>query len=170
MKNQQSSSSSSPSSYSLKKAFYNIFIKLGSYSIQPVLGGVLLQFVAALLGLVLLLLQLSMQQKSLNEMKLEEGDNANEPLSSSSLSLFRFNYTGMAWSMGAGVAVGLAEMLSFFVSSQGVPAVQSIPVIIGGSVVCGTVLGYLFLDETLTWRGWLGVGLVLCGICMVGMD
>jgi hypothetical protein len=31
-------------------ALYNIFIKLGSYSIHPVLGGVVLQFVAALLG------------------------------------------------------------------------------------------------------------------------
>lgn len=35
-------------------AFYNIFIKKGSFSIHPILGGVLLQFVAAMLGSLLL--------------------------------------------------------------------------------------------------------------------
>jgi hypothetical protein len=35
-------------------ALYNIFIKKGSASINPILGGVILQFVAALLGCVLM--------------------------------------------------------------------------------------------------------------------
>ena len=35
-------------------AFYNIFIKKGSFTIHPILGGVVLQFVAALLGTCLL--------------------------------------------------------------------------------------------------------------------
>jgi drug/metabolite transporter (DMT)-like permease len=32
-------------------AFYNIFIKKGSFTIHPILGGLVLQFVAALLGI-----------------------------------------------------------------------------------------------------------------------
>lgn len=36
-------------------AFYNIFIKKGSATINPILGGVILQFVAAVMGSVLLL-------------------------------------------------------------------------------------------------------------------
>lgn len=50
---------------------------------------------------------------------------------------------GLAWSVCAGLAVGSAEMLSFFVSSLGVQASQFIPIIIGGSVMFGAVLGIL---------------------------
>jgi hypothetical protein len=37
----------------------------------------------------------------------------------------------------------MAEMISFVVSGMGVPAVQTIPIIIGGSVMFGTILGML---------------------------
>jgi hypothetical protein len=37
-------------------ALYNIFIKKGSATINPVLGGVILQLVAAMLGVILLVL------------------------------------------------------------------------------------------------------------------
>jgi transporter family protein len=129
-------------------ALYNIFIKLGSYSINPVLGGVVLQFVAALLGIILL----TYTQLFHREEKLH------------------YDREGIVWSICAGAAVGVAEMLSFFVSGMGVQAVQSIPVIIGGSVMFGTVLGYLLLKENLSFRGWLGVLMLVAGICLVGTD
>ena len=47
---------------------------------------------------------------------------------------------------------------------------QSIPIIIGGSVMFGTVLGFLALGETLTARGWSGVLMISIGISLVGMD
>ena len=68
------------------------------------------------------------------------------------------------------MAVGVAEIVSFFVSSLGVQAMQSIPIIIGGSVMFGTTLGALALHEELTYRGWLGVILISVGISLVGMD
>ncbi|KAI2511408.1 EamA-like transporter [Fragilaria crotonensis] len=133
----------------LAYAFYNIFIKKGSYSINPVLGGVILQFVAALLGSVLLL-----------SIAIQEGGTQN----------LSWDWRGVQWAICAGISVGLAEMISFFVSGMGVPAVQTIPIIIGGSVMFGTLLGMLLLGESLQWNGWLGVILLIGGICLVGID
>jgi len=91
-------------------AFYNVFIKKGSASIHPILGGVILQFVAALLGTVLLI-ALTVHQKT-------KGAGA----------VIEYDRHGILWSVCAGLAVGTAEMLSFCVSGMGVPASQSIPI------------------------------------------
>ena len=127
----------------LSYALYNIFIKLGSASIHPVLGGVILQFVAALLGSCLL---------GLSRDKLT------------------FDKKGVLWSVCAGVCVGLAEILSFQVSGMGVPASNSTPVMIGGSVAFGSVLGFVLLRERMTMKGWLGALLVVLGIVCVATD
>lgn len=92
-------------------AFYNIFIKKGSASINPILGGVILQFVAAIMGSGLL----GILMVAGDGMKLHADKD------------------GIKWSICAGLAVGVAEMLSFFVSGLGVPVTHSIPVIIGTS-------------------------------------
>ena len=77
-------------------------IKKGSASINPILGGVVLQFVAAIFGSLLLGLVM------LHGNELE------------------FDSTGLFWACMAGVAVGTAEMLSFVVSGMGVQATQSV--------------------------------------------
>lgn len=74
------------------------------------------------------------------------------------------------WSALAGIAVGAAELLSFQVSASGVEASRSTPVMIGGSVVFGSVLGFALLKERMTIRGWLGVFLVVLGIACVATD
>lgn len=130
-------------------AFYNIFIKKGSASIHPVLGGVILQFVAAILG-VFLISFIIIRDGGIEELN--------------------YDWHGIQWSICAGIAVGLAEMISFFVSSLGVQAMQSIPIIIGGSVMFGTLLGLCLLGEVLSYQGWLGVALLVSGICLVGTD
>jgi len=129
-------------------AFYNIFIKKGSYTIHPILGGVVLQFVAALLGTVLLLI-----------VRKVEGPES-----------LQYDRNGLLWSFWAGIAVGTAELLSFTVSGMGVPATQSIPIIIGGSVMFGAVLGLIILGEVLMLHGWFGVALLVSGIAMVATD
>ena len=128
-------------------ALYNIFIKIGSKSINPILGGVILQFVAAIFGSLLLGGILVSGTREL-----------------------RYDWEGIAWSVGAGIAVGVAEMISFCVSGMGVLASQSIPVIIGGSVMFGAVLGILMLGEILLFQGWLGVLLLMIGIIFVATD
>jgi bacterial/archaeal transporter family protein len=154
-------------------ALYNIFIKLGSYSIHPVLGGVVLQFVAALLGLVLLTLQMTQSDPSQEEQQepfYPATTTTPTPTITTSNKHPHYDRPGIFWSVCAGVAVGIAEMLSFLVSSMGVPAVHSIPVIIGGSVLFGTLLGFILLQENLSPRGWFGVLLLVGGITLVGTD
>jgi bacterial/archaeal transporter family protein len=130
-------------------ALYNIFIKKGSASINPVLGGVILQLVAAVLGMILLLILI--HREGADEVLIYDG-------------------AGIRWAILAGVSVGIAEIVSFFVSSLGVQAMQSIPIIIGGSVMFGTTIGAIFLREELTYRGWIGVIMISCGISLVGLD
>jgi transporter family protein len=119
---------------------------------DPVLGGVLLQFVAAILGSLLYIIK--------------QHYTGTATLTSAAT----WTRAGVTWSIAAGVAVGMAEMLSFHVSARGVQAMQSIPVIIGGSVLLGTVLGSVWLKETISWKGWMGVALISAGIALVGMD
>jgi transporter family protein len=131
-------------------ALYNIFIKKGSSSIHPVLGGVILQFVAAILGSILLTVLVINMDGGVQDLP--------------------YDREGIQWAVCAGIAVGSAEILSFIVSGMGVQAMQSIPIIIGGSVLFGTVMGATVLQEMLTYRGWLGVGLIAAGISLVGID
>lgn len=126
---------------------YNIFIKKGSYSINPILGGVILQLVAAVMGTVLIgVLKLT------SDIKLH------------------YDTKGIKQSICAGLAVGVAEMLSFCVSGMGVPVTRSIPIIIGGSVMFGAVLGLVVLGEKMMLHGWSGIILLVTGIGMVATD
>lgn len=135
----------------LSYALYNICIKKGSSSINPVLGGVVLQFVAAIFGTCLL-------TGMLVDEEVEGG-----------ISL-QHDTAGIMWACAAGVAVGTAELLSFGVSGMGVQATQSIPILIGGSVMFGAVLGIFMLGEELEWQGWSGVVLLVAGLSLVATD
>jgi transporter family protein len=146
-------------------ALYNIFIKKGSASIHPVLGGVILQFVAAILGSCLLTV-LVLTEQAKHSSNLDDDDNTGMDIAA----MFPWDREGVQWAICAGVAVGGAEILSFVVSGMGVQAMQSIPIIIGGSVLIGTVLGYTVLHEMLTATGWCGVLLIAVGIGLVGID
>ena len=99
---------------------YNVFIKVASGHINQIVGAVILQIVAALLGCIILL-----------AIKI-----TNTPLEISS--------KGVWLSIAAGVFVGLAEITSFYVFSKGVSASIGIPVIIGSSVLVGAILGLTF--------------------------
>jgi transporter family protein len=130
-------------------ALYNICIKKASTSIDPMLGGVLLQIVAAILGTLLLV---------------------GTRVTAQSTRSIPTRADGIKWAILAGLAVGVAEILSFMISSLGVQAMQSIPIVIGGSVLFGTILGTVWLNEVLTVKGWCGVFLIAAGIALVGMD
>lgn len=53
---------------------------------------------------------------------------------------------------------------------MGVPATQSIPIIIGGSVLIGAVLGLILLGEKLMLHGWSGILMLVIGIGLVATD
>ena len=132
-------------SSAMSYALYNLSIKKASSSISPMLGGVILQVVAAALGSVLL----GFQRRT------------------TAISASR---EGIVYSILAGLFVGAAEILSFQVSATGAQASQSVPVMIGGSVAIGSLLGAVVLRERMSWQGWFGVLLVVAGIACVATD
>lgn len=127
-------------------ALYNLSIKKASSSIDHVLGGVFLQIVATMMGALLFIMK---------------------QLSGGSSSIITTKH-GIVWSVIAGLGVGAAELLSFYVSSKGVQAMQSIPIIVGGSILFSTILGKLWLKEVITMKGWIGVVMIFLGITLVG--
>ena len=130
----------------LSYALYNLSMKMaGSSGLSPLLGGVILQVVAALLGSILLLFSKAPVAATISKQ-------------------------GIVYSVGAGLFVGAAELLSLQVAATGAQASQSVPVMIGGSVAIGSVLGVVLLRERMSWQGWLGVLLVVAGVALVAMD
>jgi bacterial/archaeal transporter family protein len=122
---------------------YNVFIKLGSGKIDHVLGAVVLQVVAALLGgTYALFLHLSGRELPVTR-------------------------AGFAWAALAGIAVGLAEIFTFLVFSRGAPASLATPIIMGGSILVTAVLGVLLLRERLGLPQLLGILLIGIGIALV---
>lgn len=135
----------------LSYALYNLCIKkAATHNMDPVLGGVLLQCVAALVGTLLWVVQ--------------------QRTRTTTTTAFWPSRTAVAWATAAGLAVGAAELLSFAISGMGVPASASIPLVVGGSVLLGTLLGRFWLGEVLTWKGWSGMAFIALGIALVGMD
>src|SRR5690554_5373387 len=124
-------------------ALYNVFIKIASGHINGLVGAVILQIVAVLLGSVLLL------------GRWWKGDS------------LQVTTEGIKWAVLAGVFVGLAEIASFFVFSKGVPASTGIAVIIGGSVAFGGIIGYFFLKEQMNFGHLAGIALVVAGIYLL---
>jgi len=122
---------------------YNVFIKLSSGHINQIVGALILQIVAALLGGGILLV-----------MKLR-----NVPLEVSN--------KGIWYAVLAGVFVGLAEIFSFVVFSRGVTVSVGISIIIGGSVLFGALLGLFFLREILTIWHYLGILMIVGGVVLL---
>lgn len=109
---------------------YNVFIKLSADHIQAVLGAVILQFVAAFLGLGLLIY-------------FKFADNIT----------LHITPRGVALAVLAGAAIGVVEILTFVIYSRGVDVAVGNPLIVGGSLIVTTGIGWLFLRELLNpWQ------------------
>jgi len=129
-------------------ALYNVFIKKGADTMNPVLGGVILQIVAMILG------------SSFLGIFLRAGF----------YDILRYDMKGILWACLAGLSVGTAEILSFYVSSLGVPVSISTSTVVGGSVVLGSMIGWIALGDIITFGSGFGVLFVLCGVVSVAMD
>ena len=122
---------------------YNFLIKLSAGHIHEILGAAVLQGVALGLGATALLF---LKTRGI-------------PLASSP--------KGMGYAVAAGVFVGLAEILSFYAFSKGLPATVGIPILVGGTVLTGGLLGLLVLKETLSPLQYLAVALILTGVIIL---
>jgi bacterial/archaeal transporter family protein len=122
---------------------YNVFIKIGSGKIDQVLGAVVLQVVAALLGGG----YLAYLKLSGRELAVSGG--------------------GLGFASLAGVAVGLAEILTFVVFARGAPVALATPVIMGGSVLVAALVGVALLGERVGLSQVAGILLVAGGIALL---
>ncbi len=123
--------------------FYNFFIKVSAGHIHEILGAVILQAVALVLGSIALIF---LKLKGIP---------------------FENSHKGLLFAILAGVFVGMAEITSFYAFSKGTQATVGIPVIVGGTVIVGAILGAVFLKEVLYWQHYLGIILILAGIVML---
>jgi len=122
---------------------YNIFIKLSAGKIDEVLGAVILQVVAAIFGgAYAIYLHLS-----------------GHP--------FPISTKGTLFAVGAGAAIGVAEILTFVVYSKGAPASMATPLIMGGSILIAALIGLLALRESLALTQIFGVALVIAGVALI---
>ncbi|WP_375436174.1 EamA family transporter [uncultured Hymenobacter sp.] len=126
-------------------ALYNLFIKAAAGQIHQMVGAVVLQVVAALVGAGLLLVLYLRGMLPANLVSTR----------------------GIALAALAGVSIGVAEILTFVVYGKGAPASVGTPLIVGGSVLLTAVLGVLVLRETLAWPQALGLLLVVSGIALL---
>ncbi len=125
---------------------YNVFIKLSSEHINPILGAVVLQFVAAFLGLGLLIITRA---------------RAAGPLVVTG--------RGVTLAVLAGLAIGLVEILTFNVFGRGVPVALGNPLIVGGSLVVTSLVGILLLREVLTPAQVVALILIASGVVLMGV-
>ena len=119
---------------------YHVLLKLSAESIDQALGAVVLQLVAATLGGLVLVVLLGRGVSP------------------------RVSPRGLWLAAGAGACVGVAEILSFWLFSTGVPASRGVPVVVGGSILVAAVAGAVLLRERLCPTQWLGIALIVAGV------
>ncbi len=124
-------------------ACYNVFIKISSSAMHPILGMLMLQIGAIAIGISALIYVKA----------------ANIPPV--------FSQKGVIAGLLAGIFVAFAEAVSFYVFSKGVPASMGTPVIIGGSVVISALIGAVFLKESLSPVQVGAVLLIVTGIVLL---
>jgi transporter family protein len=74
---------------------------------------------------------------------------------------------GVRWAVLAGIAVGLAEILTFFLFAGGTTAARGVPFVIGGGIAVGALLGVIVLRESLSVVQWTGLTLVVVGVVLL---
>src|SRR5690625_3144757 len=123
---------------------YNVFIKVSADDINPILGAVVLQFVAAFMGLGMLLVT-QMQAGSL-------------PF---------WSGRGLVLASLAGVAIGAVEILTFFIYGRGVLVAVGNPLILGGSRVVTLGVGVFLLHESISLTQLMAVSLIFIGVLLL---
>lgn len=123
---------------------YNVFIKLSADHVHAVLGAVVLQFVAAFMGLAVLLW-------------LHRAGTVDLAL----------NGRGLALSALAGLAIGGVEILSFVIYGRGLAVAVGNPLIVGGSLVVTTGVGLLLLREHVNPVQLLAIAFIILGIALL---
>jgi len=122
---------------------YNYCIKLSAHLIHEILGAVILQVVAFILGAAVLI-YLKWNQVPMT-----------------------WTHQGLKWAIAAGVFVGLAEIFSFYVFSSGMKVSMGVPIIIGVTILTSVILGVVFSKELVTMQDLIGMLFISGGIALL---
>jgi len=124
-------------------AGYQFAIKLSANHIQELLGAVILQAVALLLGIIAFFLfretHLSIEMSS----------------------------KGLQFAIIAGIFVGLAEIVSFYVFATNISPSVGITLIVGVNILAGVLLDYFWLKSDLSATQMVGIVFVLLGVIFI---
>ncbi|MFH1650211.1 MAG: EamA family transporter [Candidatus Woesearchaeota archaeon] len=127
----------------LSYGFYNFFVRLSAGKISPALGAVILAVSSAIVATsFFLFLKLNGTQTTITT-------------------------PGIWWAIGAGVFAGLAEVLYFFMFAKGTNISIGLPLVVGGTILVGAVLGILVLHEKLSFIKLAGGVLTVLGIVLL---
>ncbi len=106
--------------------FYNYFVKLSSDKMNVQLATVVLYLSAMVAGLIIFLYIKFTGQTIL------------------------ITSEGIKFVIYAGIATAIAEVFYFLMFLQGTSLVVGLPLVVGGTILVGTLLGIAFLGETLS--------------------
>lgn len=123
---------------------YFVFIKISSSQIHPIVGAFVLQIVAALLGLLAYgVLKFGTTEKII------------------------VSSQGLMWAILAGIAVGAAEILIFFMFKAGGNLSIGTPLVNVIGISLAAMIGILILGESITPLKIAGIILALIGITIL---
>lgn len=122
---------------------YNFFIKISSGEINPILGAVTLQLTAAIVSAIILFW-----------LKFHSTE-------------IVINYKGIEYAILAGVCISLAEIAYFTLYSYGINVSIGLPIVTGGSIVVGVILGFAILKDPFNFIHGIAILLIITGIIML---
>lgn len=124
-------------------AGYQFAVKLSATHIQELLGAVILQVVAVLIGGFLFLI-------------LRDSE-----------SVEVYTREGIQFAVIAGILVSLAEIAAFYAFAQDISPSIGITLIVGLNILVGVGLDYFLLKSYLTWTQLVGILLILIGVVLI---
>jgi len=124
-------------------AGYQFSIKLSADHIQELFGAVILQAVALILGIGAFFLFREVETS------------------------MEFTNQGIQFAVLAGIFVGLAEIVSFYVFSTNISPSVGITLIVGVNILTGILLDYFWLKSDLSSIQIVGIFLVLIGVVFI---
>ena len=136
---------------------YNLFIKVSmshaeSTIVSPVIATICLQISALTVSIAYLLTMVR-----------------------TSVSIPDFPFGTYAWAIGAGICIGIAEILYFYLfrGFEGETLIQAstaIPMVIGGTILITILLSVFLFRESLSHVQWFGVTLSFAGMAVLAIN
>lgn len=80
-----------------------------------------------------------------------------------------FTWSGFRFALYAGLASGVAELLYYFMFLRGAKLSIGLPLVIGGTVLTGSILGILVLSESLSIYQGIGITVTIIGIVLLSL-